>query len=234
MSINHKFKPVSKDRLFYDKFHYSLGFYLQEVNCLRVLDHAHIDDMIQRRQHWRDIAQMRWMNHSGNLGTIMSRRHKEITAQTVEHLHVLADMFLHAKHEFKLVVSVNQGHVYSNDLEFLQQLDVLPMLEYKSYGQAQIVRPKNTVSLKNPKHKFRTYLKFVKLSHQQKDHLESFLTNHQNDVRVSPALQRWIDQPLNRTQDYFFVDHDTQQWLTLLNLVSPGIIRKTMHIIPAK
>jgi hypothetical protein len=53
-------------------------------------------------------------------------------------------------------------------------------------------------------------------------------------VRLSPALKSWISQSFNRTQDYFFVDHDSLTWLTMLSLVQPGIVRKTMHIIPAK
>lgn len=229
-----KFKPVKKDRLFYDQYHYSLGFYLQEVNCLRVLDHAHIDDLIQRRQQWREIAQQRWLNYAGNLGTIIGRRHKDITEKTVEDLHKLAEVLLNTKYQYKLVVSINQAHVYSNDLELLEQLDALDILNYKTYGQAAVVRPKDTIRLKNSTHKFRTYFTLCKLTGQEKDMLGDFLTAQQNHVRLSPSLQRWIDQPFNRTQDYFFVDHDTQSWLTMLNLVRPGIVRKTMHIIPAK
>jgi hypothetical protein len=190
--------------------------------------------MIERRQQWREIAHKRWHNYAGNLGTIIGQRHKEITKQTAEDLHSLAEVLLNTKYEFKLVVSVNQGYVYSNDLELLDQLDSMPILVYKSYGQASVVRPKNTITLKNLKHNFRTYLTVCKLTHSEKDTLGDFLTAQASHVRLSPALQRWIDQPFNRTQDYFFIDHDTQSWLTMLSLVRPGLIRKTMHIIPAK
>lgn len=229
-----KFKSVRKDRLFYDRFDYCIGFYLDEVSCLRVLDHAHIDDMIQRRKQWQEIAQQRWINGRQHHSTILKKSFRNITEDTVEDLHELAEVLLNTPVPFKLVVSLNQGYVYTNDLKLIDQLDLLPKLTYKTYTQAQVDRPKNTVQLKNPKYKFRTYLKFVKLTYEQKDHLMDFLYNQRNQVRVSPALQIWIDQPFNRTQDYFFVDHDSESWLTLLNLVSPGIIRKTMHIIPAK
>lgn len=229
-----KFSPVCKDRLFYNQFQFHLGFYLQEVNCLRVLSHEHIDDMIKRRQQWREIAQQRWNNGSRNFGTIMSRRWQEITKKTADDLHSLACVLLNSAANFKLVVSINQGHVYTNDLNLLQELDALPELSYKSYTQAHIVRPKDTIQLKHAQHQFRSYFATCNLTGQQKDHLMDFLHNQRSYVRVSPALQRWIDHPFNRTQDYFFVDHDTKNWLTMLNLVQPGIIRKTMHIISAK
>jgi hypothetical protein len=43
-----------------------------------------------------------------------------------------------------------------------------------------------------------------------------------------------LDDPFLRTQDYFFVDHDTASWSSMLSLVRPGIIRKTLQIVTAK
>lgn len=229
-----KFSAVKKDRLFYDRFEYCIGFHLDEANCLRKLDHASIDDIIQRRQKWREIAQMRWINGMQKHGTILGRRFQEITETTVAHLHALAEMLITNPTEFKLVVNLNQGYVYTNDLILINRLDRLPMLEYKTFTQAQIVRPKNTVALQKTKHKFRTFFKTMNLTAQQREHLENFLIGQSELIRISPALQRWIDQPFVRVQDYFFVDHDSETWLTMLNLVLPGLTRKTMHIITAK
>ncbi len=199
-----------------------------------MLSHEHIDDMIARRQQWREIAQQRWSNGGRSFGTIMGRRWTEITEKTTADLHTLAQVLLDSDADFKLVVSINQGHVYTNDMPLLKKLDALSVLNYKSYSQAQVVRPINTIQLKKARHQFRTYFAMCRLTWQEKDALGDFLVAQQDHVRVSPALQRWIDQPFNRTQDYFFVDHDTESWLTMLNLVRPGIVRKTMHIIPAK
>jgi hypothetical protein len=231
---NLKFKPVRKDRRFYDQFDYCIGFYLDEVNCLRTLEHAHIDDMIERRKQWREIAQQRWVNGRQKHGIIMSRRWKDITEKTAEDLHTLATVLLTATVDFKLVVSINQGYVYTNDLALIDQLDHMPELIYKTYTQARVVRPRNTIQLKNPQHQFRTYLTMCKLTAEQRHNLEEFLITQSDHVRISPALARWIDQPFNRTQDYFFVDHNAESWTTMLSLVAPGIIRKTMHIIAAK
>jgi hypothetical protein len=232
---NQKFNPVVKDRLFYDQFKYCISFHLDEINCLRELDHDSIDEMVQRRQAWRQIAQQRWVNGKQSYkSNILGRRCKEITASTVSDLHALAEILLTASNKFKLVVSVDQGYVYTNDLCLIDQLDAMPQLTHKNYTQAQIDRPRNTIQLKHSQHKYRSYFRLIKLTADEKTQLVKFLKNHQNSVRLSPALTQWLPISFNRTQDYFFVDYDTTLWLTMLALVHPGLIRKTMQIIQAK
>jgi len=192
--------------------------------------------MLERRKQWREIAQQRWTNGRQKNSTIMTRRWgwKDITETTTANLHALAEMLLTTQVDFKLVVSINQGYVYTNDTSLIDQLDCMPELTGKTYTQAQVVRPKNTIQLKNPQHQFRTYFAMCKLTVDQRLNLEEFLITQSAHVRLSPGLARWVDTSFNRTQDYFFVDHDTESWCTLLSLVQPGIIRKTMHIIAAK
>lgn len=224
---------MTKDRLYYNRFHYCLGFYLDEVNCLRMLDHAKIDDTIQRRKQWQEVAQQRWINGRQN-STILTRRWRDITDKTVADLHELAEVLLSNSADFKLVVTVHQAHVYSNDLDLLAKLDAMPQLTYKTHTQAQIDRPQNTVKLKKSKFKFRSYFKTTNLTAQDKDTLCNFLSGQDSFVRISPAMKQWLWQPFPRVQDYYFVDHDSEQWLTMLMLVRPGLIRKTMQILTDK
>lgn len=209
-------------------------FYLEEASCLRMKDHAEIDDIISRRRQWQEIAQQRWINGRQGQGMILRRRWRAITEKTVADLHAVAEVLLNTTQDHKLVVTVDHGYLYTNDLALIDAMSKLPELTYKSYSRARITRPKNTIQLKNPRHAFRSYFKQTKMTVQQKDHLMDFLYSQRGHVRVSAALQRWIDLPFNRTQDYFFVDHDTESWLTMLALVCPGLIRKTMQIQQAK
>lgn len=233
IDLNPKFKLVTKDRLFYDQFEYCLNFFLQEVSCLRELDHDAIDYNISRRKMWREVARQRWQNnpHAKN---IMGYRRDEITDQTVQELHELAEVLLKSGKQFKLVVSINTAWVYCNDFDFLQELSELDTLKFCAFSRAVITRPKDTVKLKKSCYKFRTYLKYEKLNSQERYHLEEFLINQHDSVRLSPGLIEWMDRSFNVVQDYYFVDHNETSWLTMLNLVRPGLIRKTMHIITDK
>jgi hypothetical protein len=210
-----------------------MGFHLDEVSCLRELSHAHIDEFINRRIQWRKTIQNRRNNGYRPHSTIMSRRWRDITEKTVEDLHKLTDVLLTTSFKFKLVVSMDQGYVYSNDLLLLEQLESMPELTQKTHTQAVINRDKNTIKRCNSQHAFRSYFKSVKLNSKQKDQLVDFLHHQKEHVRMSPSLTKWIDQPFNTVQDYFFIDYNTPTWVTMLSLVQPGIIRKTMHIVPA-
>jgi hypothetical protein len=229
-----KFKQIQKDRLFYDLFEYCIGFNIDEASCLRQLDHAHITGMITRRQEWREIAKQRWINGRQKFGISYSRNLRDITEKTLIDLHAVADQLLTTQAEFKLVVSANQAYVYTNNLQLIDQLSIMPELSNKSFSQALVTHAKNTVQLKNPQYAWRSYLKMIKLSAVQKQQLVSFLNSQQMHVRLAPSLLSWIDQPYTRTQDYFFVDYNSVSWATMLSLVYPGIIRKTQAIVSAK
>ena len=223
------FKLVVKDRLFYSQFEYCIRFHLEEVNCLRTLDHAQIDRMIERRIAWRSISQTM---HSSTPTTVLSNQSNKITETTVENLHKLADVLLTTPATFKLVVSSFSGYVYTNDLSLIDSVSKLPGVLHTEYTRAVVGRPKNTIQLQNPRYQWRSYFKIGKLTTEQKTQLINFLAN-QPDVRISPALTKWIDLKFTRTQDYFFIDYNKPAWLTMLSLVTPGLIRKTLQIIPA-
>lgn len=230
---NLKFKPVVKDRLFYDRYEYCLKFHLDEVSCLKELNHQYIDIIIERRRQWREISLQRWTNTTwaaNHSKTIIARRSKEITDLDVENLHALTDHLLKTPADFKLITSVSYAWIYTNDIQLLEELTELRFLLYKQYTQAIIDRPKDTIKLRNPQHQFRSYLKSVKLTDIEKTQLCNFF-NNQPDIRISPALAHWIEDRWYRTQDYFFIDHNSQSWLLLLALVKPGIIRKTSELI---
>lgn len=229
-----KFKKVNRDRLYFDRFEYSIAFELTEVTALRSLNPEEINETIRRRRVWREVSRQRWLTNNHKLGTIMRHRDKEITDEVVAKLHDLAKILRNTETDFKFVINIDRGCVYTNDLNFLQKLDGLDYLLDKSYCRAQITRARDTIELKDPKHPYRSYFKSTRITHQQAFYLSNFLSNHQENIRVSPALTQWSAFPHTRLHDYFFVDHDSFSWLTMLNLVHPGLIRKTMTIVGAK
>jgi len=230
-----QFRPVPKDSYFYGKYRYCITFTLDEVNALKSLDHQYIDAIIQRRILWREVAQQRWTNGVQNAKhTILSKRYKDITDKTLEDLHNFADLLISTSTEFKLVTSVNQGWIYTNVVSFIKKIKSLNYLKNKDYTEAIVSRPKGTIKLQDPKHTHRSYLKSIKLTGQQKQNLINFFANQLDHVRVAPAFNKFlIESPYLRTQDYFFIDHVGESWLVMLNLIYPGIIRKTMEIVPS-
>jgi hypothetical protein len=205
---------------------------LDEVSCLKELNHQYIDIIIERRRQWREISLQRWTNVIPANKTIVTRRAKEITDDNVINLHALTDVLLRSRVDFKLVTSVSQAWLYTNTVELLENLNQLDFLIWPSYTQAIVDRPKDTIKLRHPGHNFRSYLKSVKLTDEEKTRFVNFI-NNQTEIRVSPALSHWIEDRWHRTQDYFFVDHDDESWLVMLSLIKPSMIRKTVELIAA-
>jgi hypothetical protein len=219
------FKPVSSDRLFYDHWQYCIRFRLEEVNCLRYsLEAEKIDELLTRREMWRERVRQRWPQNN------FVRPHSPITDGTREILYAFADFLKLTTEPYKMVISVNQCWIYSNSSNLLERIGRLPFVRNSKFTEAVIVRPRNTVAVKHPHHSYRSYFKATKLTEQERERIVVFLQD-QHDVRISPALTTWIATPFNRTQDYFFVDYNSESWLTMLGLIRPGLIRRTVQIV---
>lgn len=232
---NLKFNPIAKDQLFYDRWRYCITFRLDEVSCLKELDHDYINSIISRRKEWREMSRLRLARTGTKPGmaTIMGKRWKDITETTESNLHDFADQLITATVPFKLVTSVDQAWVYTNDVELIETLYDNHNLKYKQLSEAVINRPKNSIKLVNSPYTHRSYFRVARLTATEKDNIVNFFVNHLDHIRVSPALTTWCDSVMTRTQDYFFVDHTGDSWLLLLALIRPGLIRKTVDIIPA-
>jgi hypothetical protein len=237
MATSPNFEPVIKDRLFYGSFLYCISFQLDEISCLKNLDHDYIDAVIDRRRVWREVTHQRRATihniaqaKTAVSQTILTHRIKEITPETVENLHDLANLLINTTTDFKLVTSVDIGWVYTNSIHLIKRLTENTAIKDKKYTKAIVDRPKNTVKLKNPKNTHRSYFKSIKISDTEKNNLKNFCNNHP-DIRLGPSLIAWFNMPYHRTQDYFFIDHNGESWLVMLALVHPGLIRKTTEII---
>ena len=227
-NLNLKFKTVVKDQLFYNRYEYCFGFTLAEANTMRGLSHDLIDSRLDQRIEWREIARKRWRSSviNGAAGW------NAITDQIRQDLHLICDKILDSKTDYKLVVSTHFGWIYTNDLELINQLKAIRCLTNKTYTQAVINRPKNTVRLKNSQYSSRSYFVNIKLTAAEKETLKNFFANQQEHIRTSPSFKDWLyEKPYLRTQDYFFIDYTGEQWLTMLGLIRPGLIRKTQTII---
>lgn len=227
-----KFKPVAKDSLFHGQWQYCVGFHLPEVSALKVLDHDYIDHTMVRRIEWVELSKQSWARVSKS-HPLISKITRPITPDVIADLHCLADQLMSTTEPFKLVTSADQAWVYTNSTGLITSLTNNAALSQFRFTQAVIARPKNSIKLAKPSHTHRSYLKSCKISEQEKNTLITFLANQADNIRVSPAFAAWLATPFRRSQDYFFIDHTGENWLVLLALVKPGIIRKTMNIIPA-
>lgn len=229
-SLNLEFKSVRSDQLFYGEYQYSASFQLQECWVFRyTTDHDEIDRRLTRQQEWREKMRTRWPADS------LNRYHSIISDVTRDNIHSMADFITGISTPFKTIIENKTMRIYTNDLNIVQAVEHIPFVQRRRYSKVIIDRPRNTILLKNPQHKFRSYFKETRVTPEDKQAITHFLTN-QPGIRLGSGLQSWIDDGYTKystkyTRDYFFIDHESESWLTMLALVRPGLIRRTVHII---
>jgi hypothetical protein len=220
-----KFRPVSTARLFYGQWMYCIKFYLREATALRnTLEAEEIETILEQRLKWRNEVQQRWPQNSFVHGR------KDISQDTVVACQMFGQ-FLKAQSEpYKMLISVDHVWIYTNSVGLVQRIHDLHYVMPIKLTQAVIDRQSGVIELHRPQHTHRSYFRCRKLIGDQKEQLRNFLRS-QTDIRTSKGLEEWLDTHWNRTQDYYFVDHNGESWLTLLSLVAPGLIRRTLPII---
>jgi hypothetical protein len=184
---------------------------------------------LTRQQDWREKMRQRWPSDQ------LNRYHSYIDDATRENIHSMADFITGILTPYKIIIENKTMRIYTNDLNIIQAIEYISFVQRRRYSQAVIDRPKDTICLKNPQHQYRSYFRDTRITPEEKETIRQFLIA-QPDVRVGAGLQSWLDETRatyasKYTRDYFFVDYDHANWPTLLALVRPGLIRKTVNII---
>ena len=213
---------IYRDRLFYSRYEHSVRFQMVEASALRGLNPARIDRVITMRRSFRSII------------TWSTEKKIHITDEQVKNLHSLCALLSQAAEPYKLVVSGDCAWIYANSWEFLKILTRSPGIVQPRYSRAVVDRPVDTMILKNPKHAQRSYFKEQAVGPVQKEQLIAFFNNHRDNIRLSPSLVKWLQWPTRRIYSYFFVDYDHGSWPLMISLVHPGLIRKTVQLLPDK
>jgi len=227
-ALNYRFS----DRLFYDRYAYSLRVHLAEISSLRgIIDHGaeshdQLDQVLQQRQNWR--SNLRHKNFGGTWAKIW--KPLALTEHTIQNLHDLLDRLAAWQGQYRVAFSENVAYFYSNDVVFLDQLRDLDYLHTSQPTKCIVNRARDTIRLQNSIHARRSYFRGQRLTAQEKVLVTAWLKNNHDDLRLSPALRAWCDSSHAYVHEYFFFDHSHESMLTMISLVKPNMIRKTVKI----
>lgn len=224
-NLSLKISTESRNKLYYSQYRYCLQFYFPELSAIRSKTHSGVDQALDGRAWARQI------NFGG------SWRHRvmipEITDELRTDCHLLCSFFINLPNDYKLVISVDTGYFYTNHLQDVTDLLNFPQVMMEQLREAVEDIPKNSIVIKNSKYQFRTYFKAQHLSNtQQKENLKNFLLQ-QAEIRLGPGLHEWFSRYefSKYIADNYFIDHNDTAILTMINLVCPIKIKKTLNII---
>ena len=227
-SLLYKVESDHRSSLYYDQYKWCVTINLSEAHCLRYLDADRFEQAIVNAKYWAEND--RWTDRTWT-----------VTKETA--LRESRDVLLAETAPFKTVVSFNTVCIYTNHRGLADRLIDLGNdgIHLRLVRRAVISKPANVVQLRESKYAYRTYLRERKYTKDQRDMLANFLHSRRDTLRVSPALDEWVNgtfvgyiRNLSYSRSYYFVDHDHPNEGTMLSLVMPGIVRKTMPIETTK
>ena len=228
VSLLYKVESDHRSSLYYDQYKWCVTINISEAPCLRYLGSAQFESAIRNAKYWAEKD-------------VWTDRAWSITKETA--LRETRDVLLAESSPFKTVVSFNTVCIYTNHRGLADRLIDLGNdgIHMRLVRRAVISKPANVVQLRESKYAYRTYLRERKYTKDQRDMLANFLHSRQDTLRVSPALDEWVNgtfvgyiRNLSYSRSYYFVDHDHPNEGTMISLVMPGIVRKTMPIQTTK
>ena len=203
-------KIEHRSALYYNQYRYCLSFYMRHSQVLRGLNPVAIAKYIKYRNV--RFAESSWFT------PIHDYEEKELIE--------LLNRILQLDTPRKVIFYQGTVYVYSNHLEQLEDL-----ISYGEIKQAEVSLPKDVILLKNPKWHYRTYFNELRLDSSQSKTIRNFLRNRKDAFGRSNFFDYKLDTAMFfYIMSYNFVDHDNIQDALMLNLVCPGIVRKTLPI----
>lgn len=213
MKIN--FYPVNRSQLFFDQYRYSICFTISDASCLR----AHSAQDVLKNINWRNESRRRW-NNNKNLITDDQLTDLVNTWARIE-------PYLHS---IKFTTSWNSIYVYGNDPAVLIRIAGPQIVQYGQ--EAQITLPRNVVVKANPRFALRSYFRDVSMEKADQHRLRDFLISRPDSYGFTATFKQALNQDrwfyLQRHQ---WIEHNSMADLTMLSLVMPGIIRKTLPLV---
>jgi hypothetical protein len=218
-------QEVPRPTLFFGQWNLCARFRVSEASALRGVDHGHIDRVIQVRRQWAD----RYRNINPG-GSWRSYGNSNITDDCVDTLHKICTMLQNEQRDHKLMISGDFVYVYTNDRDLLNDFSITAGTPIQDFKQAKLQGQPGAIALQSPVHAWRSFFRNRSLDSNTGTRLANFL-QAQSDIRLGPALEKCIKNQWTRYQSWYFMDHDSPTTVTMLSMISPGIVRKTLPIV---
>lgn len=210
-------KPLARDKLFFDQYRFSMRFKFANSGRMRVLTHDAIDTSV----HW--ARAMSALNPSIH-----------VTDDAKSRLLIMCDLLNSITVPYKRIVYSDWQYLYTNDPGFFALIEKVSGVQYVSYSEVTVTKPRDTVVLKESQYQWRTYFRDRWYEPDQTATFINFLLSRPQQFRVTDLQRRRMKHKYFYVTRSMFVDHHDQRDALLLNLAVPGCVRKTMPIMVAQ
>jgi len=209
-----------------------------EIGCVRSLDSHKMQSHIRMRMSYE---QRRYTTVYNLDGTKLPEQPSKFTTRCRDNLEGIRALLATETHPKKMVFFNNYLTVYTNNLGLHGRLMACDWIESVDLKRAELNLPPDTILLKNPQYQYRTYFRGRNLGKQQKARLAVWVTTQGDDIAASKSLQRFLDIETSptrvywwrndATESYYYIEHNSLQYETMLSMICPGMVRKTLPIV---
>jgi len=210
------------NQLYFGRYKYMVAFKLNNISAARSMTHYGVDRAIALRRKWL----VSWGARVIPSG---------ITETTAGDLHSFVDDIADIKQHGRLVIGMNVGYLYHSELDKINQLQQLPYIEVTDTYQCEPQCGPGEIKLKNNSFAYRSYFKSI-ADHNIIKNIFSVI--NRNGIAGCPSIAYAASKHANTYMGYissgYFIDHNHLSDLTMLQLVVPDCIRKTVRIVSDK
>jgi hypothetical protein len=216
--LDYSIKQIHKDRLYWDQYQYCATFQQTDISLLRGLSIEELQRNFRYRKQWGPYHRQKPVNETQILETF--------------------DFLSAAPGPIKLTFSWDYCYVYTNDLTWITTLPKqCAYITVFSVSKVVVDRPRDQVSLLNPTHQYRTWFREKAVPVEAKQRLANWVAAQSSEIKLSNSLTQWLNEEhlwshhKTWVRRHFFIEHNSLQYETMLNMVIPGAIRKTQTVI---
>lgn len=217
-------KTEERGSLYWNQYQYSVMFYQKEIGCSRSFDHRVMAQTIARRRQW---------DSSLTFGS----RGNRFTEEVIEDLTKTLDLLKSIKDSAKITFCSDWCYVYTNDIDTVNRMVAqTPNSNFYSVKQAVITHAVDTVVIADPQFKFRTYFKERDVAKDRIEMLHNWVSGQDKQIQPSKVMKKWLRGSyakwnLHRCQRHFYIEHNDQKYETMISLIVPGLVRKTVSVV---
>lgn len=241
-----KIQKKSSSQLFFKQYRYSVSIQSSGIALVRSKSHNAID-----------FASKKYNNSIYNDAHYNILR-KFAPIKNIDSLHSLIDVLSYHENNIRTAYTdLNTLRIYCNDVSIIEEIKSIPELKLEEIVERIDDLPDNAVVLKRSDFKFRSYLcRPKKYDSTVEDSIrQSLLAQSSSSFKPSPLFEKWLKKKMldesfifrtfgtiggamhprpTMIENQMFLDYNDESIITLLNLIKPGIIRKTLDIIVDK
>lgn len=230
--MNKVFKVVDKQNLFFGKFLYKASFTSELLHCTRYAKTVkELENVLLNRvrDHITVFVPVDAAANKVHFPSNKSFLDSFTIWKTINH-----------GPDCMVRIDYRTGSVYSNDLNKLAELETLCKFNNPKvkYTKINLLPNSDVLFRKNPKHKYRVYLRSKNISLDTHDEIAEFLNRHKNTFYPCSALNVWLNATDKKIRYWryrycsaaFFIDYDNEADETLLRLSMNDYLGKVYKI----